>query len=328
MLRFLVIVLIILYLASNAAPCGYLFRNMSSAKMARINNTTISIDNWSWTMVSSQDATDWEKFTSKKIAPGVYTSQVFDQHMSNWCGCCYLVAVVQMLQDRLNIGYGVIDHAEDMYPIFYFDMQLALDTYNSHEQKRRPDWNACQGGSPLSVLKSIDESWTELTLIDEGVVWMGFPQTKLPKIRDTIKIKEIDTLENRQESIMERIFRYGPVVLGIDSKCLRNPNIKNGIIDSNIYGKRDHALTVVGWKTIDGEKHWILRNSWKIVPEERPEDKNCVLNNSNTCNVPMNDWIGDPDAPGYAYLKFSHPSIQGLPSPWYDAIPAPTYDVL
>ena len=59
---------------------------------------------WSWARISMNEASIFEKLTNTKIQPGNYTSPVINQHRSGWCGCCYLIAVIQMIEDRWTIG--------------------------------------------------------------------------------------------------------------------------------------------------------------------------------------------------------------------------------
>ena len=48
----------------------------------------------------------------------------------------------------------------------------------------------------------------------------------------------------------------------------------------------------------------------------------------NNCDTNFKKWQGDPDNPGYAYIPFDYKGIQGLPSPWFDAIPSKLRDYL
>ena len=115
------------------------------------------------------------------------------------------------------------------------------------------------------------------------------------------------------------------MVLGINSKCLLHADIiaNGGVIDVTHVSPPDHAITVVGWKMIDGLNHWIARNSWGqlTVPAKRPDDPACVGEDFNECDTGTNLWIGDQYNPGYAYIPFDYKGIAGLPSPWFDALP-------
>lgn len=284
---------------------------------------------WSWQNIRTRDSELYYEWFGVRIASGDYASPVFDQHMSNWCGCCYLISTIQMLQDRMHIVLGIMDPDMQMFPCFQFNMQLALDTYNAHERNmREDDWNACIGGMPSRVLNSIRAGRCLLRLSGDKGIWMGHPLAldSVPSDGESnIALDELESLEMAAESIMKRILKYGPVVLGINSLCLRDPTLsqRHGMIDTNVLAPRDHAVSVIGWKRVRGKLCWILRNSWgtRFVPSERP-DPSCVGNDFNTCTVSKNAWTGDPSNPGYAYVPMDYDGLKGYPSPWYDAIPS------
>lgn len=324
----LVTLIIVVYtVALVAGPSRRLKPDRSSARGATIEGGSLPI-NWSWQDIRAADSETYRGIHGRPIAVGDYSSPVFDQHMSNWCGCCYLVAVVQMLQDRLHLILGLSNPTMKMFPCFQYNLQLALDTYNRYERRQRGDtWNACTGGMPTRVLNAIRSNHCLLRLSSDGI-WMGHPIEISSTPTDGAKNPKLDSLESLEmapESIMRRILKYGPVVLGINSLCLRDPTLskRNGLVDAKIVATRDHAVTVIGWKKIGRKTCWIVRNSWGInfVPTERP-DPSCVGNNYNRCVVDRTDWVGDPSNPGYAYIPIDYEGLRGYPSPWYDAIPS------
>lgn len=326
-LKTIVIVCVIVVLIFNLRKTAPIRFIVVSSRRARLRNLHIP-DEWSWQSVSVSDSKLWKECFGNSIAPGSYTSPVFDQHFSRWCGCCYLVSAVQMLQDRMHVALGINDPMNPMFPCFYFNMQLALDTYNHHEQVRSADWNACKGGMPLRVLQAIGDDTCKLRLIRDGEVWFGHPSSideSIPSDDPPIYIEEPEVLQNRVEYIKRRIFKYGPVVLGINSKCFLDEGIiaRGGLINTKHNALPDHALTVVGWKKIGDTTCWIARNSWgmETVPTNRPDDASCVGNDFNNCETGKNKWVGDMHNPGYAYIPTDYQSIHGLPSPWFDAIP-------
>ena len=300
-----------------------------AARPAKLAACTMLPVEWSWQNISVADSEAWRACFGKPIAPGSYTSPVFDQHVSRWCGCCYLVSVVQMIQDRLHLAVGLADARKPMFPCFSLNMQLALDTYNATERTDNKEWNACKGGMPTRVMNAIRARKCLLRLEREGEVWLGHPSSVEGLKRESkdseIRIGTPQTLQNATTFIKRRIFKYGPVVLGINSKCLLHPNIvaDGGLIDDGEWMLPDHALTVVGWKKVRDKECWIVRNSWgrRTVPAGRPDDPSCVGEGFNRCDTGDNEWIGDMYNPGYAYVPVDYKGIAGLPSPWFDAIP-------
>ena len=290
---------------------------------------------WSWSYVDKAAAERWRAFANRQIAVGEYTSPVFDQHVSNWCGCCYLISVLQMLQDRMHVTLGVSDPSVTMFPCLQYNYQLALDTFQRSEQGKRPqDWNACTGGLPTRVLRAISENTCVLRLMADATLWLGHPCTMQRDYADeerNIPIEPLEVIENTPQSVCRRILKYGPVVLGIHSGCLLDPNLsrRGGIVDDAVLGRRDHAVTVVGWRRVRGKAFWIIRNSWGThsVPGSRP-DAGCVGLDFNNCTPELVAWRGDPQKPGYAYVSFGHSDLMRPPSPWYDAIFSQLRDLL
>ena len=102
--------------------------------------------------MDAEDARAWCAYTqSAHLAPGTYTTRVQDQHRSGWCGVCYMVAVVHMIQDRWNVAVGT-NAASEMHPYVELDMQRMMDEYNASRRAMHPRWNACHGGDPKRVL--------------------------------------------------------------------------------------------------------------------------------------------------------------------------------
>lgn len=320
-------VLIVGVLANMRSSCADRRRlDRISARSAIVADASVPRE-WSWERVDDADAATYARAFGKKIALGCYTSPVFDQHVASWCGCCYLVAVVQMIQDRMHVALGLSDTESVMFPCFQFNMQLALDTYNAHERALRGDsWNACTGGMPSRVINAIRLNKCVLRLMADATVWMGHPCTidVTNVTSENVEIEASETLQSHPHYIQRRLFRYGPIVLGIDSLCLRDPELgaRGGRVDGATVGNRDHAVTVVGWRVMGDALHWIVRNSWGVesVPSERP-DTACVGDGFNTCKVGTKPWTGDPKRRGYAYVPFDHPTLRGPPAPWYDAVP-------
>jgi hypothetical protein len=213
-----------------------------------------------------------------------------------------------------------------MFPCYQFNFQLALDTYNAHITNT-DGWNACRGGSPIKVIQAIAEGACILELTPDETVWLGHPTTMDSNSSfrmSFVTLDPIESLDRTVDKIQYRIFKYGPVVLGIDSLSLRDKGLsqRGGVIDGTSTADRDHAVTVVGWKKIKNVPCWIVRNSWgsNTVPTARPE-AGCVGKDFNTCIVETQPWSGDKNRPGYAYIPCSYRGVCEPPSPWYDGIP-------
>ena len=315
----IVICLLIVFFASQRHKL-----NKNTFTSAKQVTNIILPDKWTWQFVSESDATFYKSVLGHEIAIGCYTSNVFDQHVIKYCGCCYLISTLQILQDRLHVQLGKLNTASTMYPCFEFDMQIALDSFNSSESpKHEEDWNACFGGLPLEVMNQIHNGNVKLILNAEQV-WFGFPCNFEQQDNDLrLKLHNIDVIENTPESVMNEILRNGPVVLGIGHLCILQAN-EDGMIDTSVVERKNHAVSVIGWKTLNGKKCWIVRNSWgkKNVPTAKPENKNCLGIGYNNCEILKQDWKGDQNNPGFVYVPFDYHGIKGIPSPWFKCQPS------
>jgi hypothetical protein len=282
---------------------------------------------WDWSNVSESDAILWSNRYGKKIARGCYASHIFNQHMSKWCGCCYLVSVVQIIQDKVNIALGINSNMDMAQPYIKIDMQIVMDEYNNYRRKNHPDWNACLGGNPNILIQAMKDKHIPLVLSShDGFAWYGFPRDIGEDCTSSFYLKDDPVvIENIVEKVQEYIMKLGPVVMGINANCMSDEELikRKGVINENVFGPRNHAISVIGWKTIGTRKYWIGRNSWgeNEAPENKPEEMTCVKTNENTCAISKKKWKGDPNNPGYIYIPFDYGPIKGTPSPWFGCCP-------
>lgn len=162
---------------------------------------------FSWANVSDSDAKEWTKAFGRPLLPGRYASPVFDQHSRGWCGACYLVSSIQMLQDRCNILLGQVTPAERtpetkapppppppaddaegdsgeiestplppprrMLPFVRFDAQLLFSSFEEHASGV-VGWSGCHGGDPLKVLSCVQTGGCPLSLLPHTETeWRG-----------------------------------------------------------------------------------------------------------------------------------------------------------
>ena len=289
-------------------------------------STSLIPKSWNWDSISLNDAHIWSTFFGKNIAHGCYASFIFDQHMSRWCGCCYLVSVLQMIQDKMNIVLGLNNWKQEAKPFVRFDFQIALNAYNSYQQKnsKNQDWNACLGGNPVNVIKAIETDNIPLCVVDnKGFAWYGYP-VDYNYTKGDVKLKKNKNpvLNNDVQTVQYEIFKYGPVVLSINSNCITDPSLnkRHGMIDTNIIGTRNHAITVIGWCNKFGKMCWIGRNTWG-KNNKAPNsivDKSCVKKSKNTCDTSNHvEWFKG----GFIYIPFNYNIIMAEPSPWFVADP-------
>ena len=246
----------------------------------------------------------------KCLFEGSFVSRVLNQHQTKWCGCCYLLSVIQCLQDRLNVH----DHCTSTKTRTEFELQVIMDEYDRITSSGM-SWNACLGGQPSDVIGCLERRELPLVPGDSMRDWSGYPREVVgPKddyendCRHAIRVESIDTSSfSYPDDIQGEIWQHGPVVLNINATNLLQLNA-DGIVENEIDIRRaNHAVCVVGWTVKRAQSMWIVRNSWgrHQVPTHIPEDKTCVRRGRNECDVEYTEWVGDVAHRGYCYLPMS-----------------------
>ena len=272
--------------------------------------------NFTWQKVESNE---YRNVTGTSISSGCYTSLPINQHKSSWCGCCYMVSTLQMIQDRIHVKLGKKNKTR-MFPWVVFDLQSMLDHYQLYKAPYSRGWNACKGGIPLNLLNAIETQKCPL-LFSPKKEWVGHPR-EIGKIEETnikVSVKNSRRIVPTSD-VEERILINGPVVLSISGELLKNID-ENGFVNENRVMKANHAVCVVGWLYKKGKKYWIARNSWgeKEVPVSFPDDMSCVTTTENNCKVKMEKWVGDPQNPGFVYIPSDYILLNDDEnSPWFE----------
>lgn len=60
--------------------------------------------------------------------------------------------------------------------------------------------------------------------------------------------------------MMAEIYARGPITCGIDARPIGQ--YTGGIVTGPLNSGTDHVVSIVGWGSENGQKHWIVRNSW------------------------------------------------------------------
>jgi hypothetical protein len=243
-----------------------------------------------------------------RLPPGSYATDIFDQHALSWCGCCYLVAVVQAVEDRGHILLGGERHR--------IDMQTVLD--HMREDELGPTWNACHGGYPEHVVACMASGQCPLrTSVCRRWVGHAMPTHRTPLSDAPYHVMGHDELVCAAD-VARELVAHGPVVLDVCAQTLKAVDAQGRVTDME-ERTLNHAVSVIGWKHVGGVLCWIVRNSWgkHRVPAALPDDLGCVTLHGNACEVQWEYWVGDPKDPGFVYLPVAHPGLHGThPSPW------------
>jgi len=251
----------------------------------------------------------WRDMRSHSSVPdGMYASAIFDQHSMGWCGCCYIVAIVQTIEDR-----GHIARPHDKRT--RVDMQSVVDHFNTSTASEDAQWNACHGGYPMHVVECLVSGACPI-VIGQHRRWLGHPSRTKNTPLNTAPFRVTSVTRISTHEIMEELYQRGPVVLEINAQTLKSCD-DHGVVTDYTPGVPNHAVSVVGWKQTHAGPSWIVRNSWgqHRVPKNIPDDVMCVNEDGNRCEVQWEYWVGDPNMGGFCYLPMSHPVLH-MSDPW------------
>jgi histolysain len=254
---------------------------------------------------------DWGNVQGRDDLPdGNYAAAPFDQHVVNWCGCCYLVAAVQTVEDRIFLLRRRRGNAS---PRETLSIQVVLDHFKDLEAG--PGWNACLGGFSLHVFQCLTSGVCPLVK-DDGT-YKGHPQTTSNTPLSSFRVKVANPRRVPHKAVKEEL-QNGPVVLELNARTCKSLDAK-GVVADLTPRDPNHAVSVIGWKSVDGVECYIVRNSWGTAraPVALPDDLDCVSIDGNDCKVRWEVWKGDPARPGFLYVPISFgPLNRSRPSPW------------
>ena len=191
----------------------------------------------------------WEKYLGE---PGQQSS----------CGSCYAISTIKMLEARLKIR-------EQLNVKLSVNFAVECSYYNQ----------GCDGGYSFLLSRFAEESF----LIDENCNFTKDSnevcEYKCVDPHRVYKVKDYWYIggsygETNERNIMEEIKKNGPVVLSFEPDYTFML-YKRGIYDSikvkswmNIDEKKpewykvDHSVVCYGWGEENGQKYWLLMNSW------------------------------------------------------------------
>ena len=272
---------ILVVLLSIATVAVFSRREEGGTEEAKRRTEGAKKGRWSWLDV------DEDHPTARR---GKYASEPMNQHRDEWCGACYLVATVQAVQDHMNIrdsssvrGSGRGGDRKEDCRVYEFDLQEALDTFtrlNGAKMRERSregiqlssrgggslqSWDGCKGGDPADVLRFLSDGSMKLKLErkSRGLTWASRvgegSRMDSPHGHGIRGFRMIEP--PRLESIRSSLYERGPIVAAVCSSPLWTLSDK-GVVTEDGQGERDHVVVLLGWEEIDGDVHWIARNSW------------------------------------------------------------------
>jgi hypothetical protein len=165
------------------------------------------------------------------------------------CGSCWIFGTVAAYEFNFlykNVGQSV--NASEQY---------ILNCINTV-----PD--PCRGASPEDAARFLKGLGTASRT---EVGYVGFQQNCAGTIRftaDNYAYLDVQRDIPLDDEIKAAILTYGAVVVGIHAgeQGSNFQNYRGGPFTNGDAGDVDHAVALVGWKKINGDTYWILRNSW------------------------------------------------------------------
>lgn len=255
------------------------------------------------------------------VPPGTYAGNALNQHASSWCGMCYLVAAMQMVEDRWTIQRAKGGK--------FGTLKLSIQTLMDHfeEQDATPEWNVCKGGFSLHVLQCMMEKRCPMVVdTTNRRSWFAFARIVSSCPTPNAEVQVLHPRRLAPKEVKQHLYTYGPVVLEINAGTLKSTDAQTGRVTDLTPQDPNHAVCVVGYDIVDGHECWIVRNSWgTYVPTDIPSDLSCVSRGSNICKVDVQPWHSAPHDHGFCFLPVAFsPLWETDPSPWVtcDVLPS------
>lgn len=324
-LRLLLIALLSLVVLAGVCACANLHRARTARPRAARRGGRVldpgAAERFTWADVTVADAQWFEQHEERQVPPGNYASAPMNQHVHAWCGACWLVACVQVVQDKLNIREAPLEPAQRDHRAFVFDMQAAADDaarlFSAEVQGRersvgllvaRPrQWTACMGGDPAMALEALRAGRLQLAAQRRGhVAWQSRSDAaRAGRVPGDAVVRGVRTVEPTVEAIQRELLA-GPIVVCTRSDPLWHLDDAGRTPVGS--GERDHVMALIGWDVVEGERCWIARNSWGNAPRSlvhaRPEDvRGCA---GGLCASDRTEWQSRGPAPGFVFIPMDY----------------------
>lgn len=191
-----------------------------------------------------------------------YLTTARNQHIPEYCGSCWAMAVTSALSDRIMIARNATWPEVNLAP----QVLLSCNTDNQ----------GCHGGNTLGAYKFISENG----ITDETCsIYQSRGHNNGLECSDSIWCRTCDELECR---VPERYTKYyveeygrvygeldiirelqrGPIVCSIDANNAFHSYKKGVFSDNETQIDINHAISIVGYGEENGIPYWICRNSF------------------------------------------------------------------
>lgn len=202
-----------------------------------------------------------------------YLTKMLNQHIPQYCGSCWAHGAMSALADRIKIA------RKAQGPDINLAIQYILNCGTA---------GSCHGGSASGVYQFIKHSKSGVPYdtcqpymacsieSEEGFCASARENWKCNSINTcrtcptfgepceninyfpNATVSEYGNLQGEQD-IMAEIYARGPVAAGIDAVPILQ--YTGGVATGGCEGI-DHIVSIVGWGEENGQKYWLVRNSW------------------------------------------------------------------
>lgn len=305
--------------------------------------------NFSWTSVSASDARAWEREHARQLPAGTFASSPVNQHALEWCGACWLVAALQVVQDMLNIRESPANPHDRDHRAFVFDLQRAAEDVTRihapqvlHSERvgvlvggERPRaWTACMGGDPKVALEAMLRGTLRVHLLSHGRPSLTgvapgsgardeVAAGEAPSVRAATLVRDIEQLPLDVAALKRRVWR-GPVVVAVSSASLWDLDAQGRVRREAPRGERDHVMACVGWRRVGGVECFVMRNSWGDATTNfihtKPVDVRACTGGGQCAKTPRVAWSSGGGEGGFVFvptdLRANAARVFDEPSGW------------
>ena len=190
-----------------------------------------------------------------------YVTVAKNQHIPQYCGACWAFAATSAVGDRLKMMTKGAWPERDLSPQVILNCDKTSDS--------------CSGGHPLAAFKYMHDVGVpeegcmrymakDMECTDINICRDCGHDTPCHAVKNYTKyfVEEYGSVSG-EERMMKEIYARGPITCAIDATDDFYYNYRGGIYrDTSGAESLNHAISVVGWGEEDGQKYWIMRNSW------------------------------------------------------------------
>ena len=215
------------------------------------------------------------------------------------CGNCYLIATIGMLESRIKLKYGR-------------DFPLSIQYLNDCNHYAQ----GCDGGFASESLRYIHQFWAlpDRCKPFEARQGMCEGHCSMQFLQEIVTVDKPyfvgDAYDKATEhKLMEELYKHGPVVVNFEPTYefayYRSGIFKplKGTIQQIFHGdtqwiKVDHSVLLYGWGEENGQKFWLVQNSWGETWGENGTFK--IVRGQNTLGIEV---TGEAAHPKFINLK-------------------------